>query len=70
MPINHNYGGNSSDMIHTFNNVINTNRHSPNRNSAIQTIKNTYIPGTNTKFGSQGANIVYDKYVERNGRYR
>ena len=68
MPLNSKYGEKSySNVIHTFNDVVNTIRHSTNKYDAIRTLKNTNIKGTNVKIGEQYAHKIYDKYIQYNG---
>ena len=68
MPVNYHHGeSNNANIIYTFDQVVNTMRHSSNKHDAIRTIQNTQIQGTNTKIGTQYAHALYDRYVEYNG---
>ena len=68
MPLNSRYRENDyAKVISTYNSVIDTIRHSTNKNDAIRSLKDTTIEGTNIKIGQKYSHQIYNKYTEYNG---
>lgn len=72
MPLNsHQYtNGTNTNVTNTFDKVVDTLRHTSNKNDAIRQLKEMKIQGTNYQIGKSYAHQIYNSYVEYNGYSR
>ncbi len=75
MPINYSNYGKYPNTVGTYDKVIDTMRHSSNKNDAIRSLKNITIQNTNVQIGEKYAHSIYDSYSKYHGysgssRYR